>query len=192
MALTINPNMMAAGAAPSLDATHQSRTSVVQQLSPGPGSADAAGAGNMGLRQIIRAEIRPLGSADAQTPAADAGAAPDAQGAAGTNGTQAAPMAPERQTGAIVNIADNLAAATRSGLSALQGGSFRIPDLSPTTDVSSRLRDMGLSNDLSLESDVASRANEARVGTMIRHGQDMINSVARNAEMVTSLFKGTG
>ena len=85
MSLTINHNLIATNAA----------------REPGNGFASLADSGfsaanGLGMREIIRAEIKPLDSAEAQTPAA----APEASAA------QAAASAPEQQTGSILNTTD--------------------------------------------------------------------------------------
>ncbi len=189
MSLTINHNLMA------MNAAREPGSSFASLADPGLSTANG-----LGVREIIRAEIKPLNSADAQTPATalETGTASAAQGAStGASGTQASPVAPEQQTGSILNTTD-LGGSVRERLSSLQGGSllqggnFHLPDTS-LPDVSAKLREMGLSNDLQSPGvNDPGLDLEKHAGVMMRHGQDMLNATAHNAEMVNNLIRGIG
>jgi len=120
MSLVVNQNLMAVNAARGL----------------GNSFASLADSGNRtgndaGLRQITRAEIKPLDSADAQQPAAapETETASGAQGAsAGASETQASPMAPEQQTGSILNITDaGLGSINMQAQRGMQALNFKTP-----------------------------------------------------------------
>jgi len=193
MALTINPNMMAMGAARGMGHNQDSRND--SSLSTG---------NDPGLRQIIRAEIKPLDNADAQTSGAaqETGTASGAQGASTVaSETQPSPVVPEQQTGSLINTTDR-GGSVEERLSGLlegklaqvdtgsQGRINSLMDMGPNQSVRNRLLDMEQSGNASLD-DVSGPTDmlKARQENLMRGNQQLLESAAHNAEMVSKLFK---
>jgi hypothetical protein len=118
MSLVINSNLMA------INATRETSNSFASLASSRQRTAN-----DTDLRQITRAEIKPLNSGETQPmgESQEAGIVSGAQGdSTATNETQTEPMALERQTGTLLNTTDRLSEFAKAGLDSSRADRHRL------------------------------------------------------------------